>query len=80
MKRKRARTPKGWIINRIGKTEQWVYMRSHHGVDVLETNSVGWPLSITIDNGVTDPVTQASVLVFEPVRERLMRADDVPNN
>lgn len=80
MNRKRARTPKEWIINRISKTEQWVYMRSRDGVDALETRSVGWPLSIAIDDGITDPVTQASVLVFEPVRERLMRANDVQNN
>lgn len=76
MKRKRARTPKEWIVNRIGKTEQWVHDRSHDGPDSLCNDMLSWAVWMAIDIGVTDPMTAATVQVFDTVRERLMGADD----
>lgn len=76
MKRKRARTPKESLVSRISKAEQWIYARTHDAPESMCTETLSWAVWRAIDVGVTDPMTEATVQVFDTVRERLMGESD----
>lgn len=72
MKQKRARTPKEQLVTRISKAEQWVYARTHDAPESMRNETLSWAVWMAVDVSVTDPMTEATVQVFDSVRERLM--------